>query len=286
MRALVLSGGGCKGAYEAGAVRWLIGRRGIRYSMVCGVSAGALNASVLCMHPVGHEQKAADALDSLWQNASESSVYRSWFPFGKIAGLWKSSVLDSSPLHKLARTVLDGKAIRSSGRAIRVGATSLTTGKYRIFDESYHDVVGAVLASSAFPAMFEPVELDGELWTDGGVREVTPLKAAVEAGATDVDVVIPFPAFTVPGMPRSPSAVQVALRSIEIMSDAIVENDLGRALTYNRAAESGSDPARRKVNIRVIRPSGILTANPLDFDPALIREMWEAGLRDARSVVG
>lgn len=281
MRALVLSGGGCKGAYEAGAVRHLMGDLGLEYSLVCGVSVGALNGAVLCGHSPGRERVASDALDSLWSSTGNSSVYRRWFPFGKLSGLWKGSMLDSSPLHKMARSTLDPQAIRTSGRALRVGATSLNTGKYRLFDESYHDVVGAVLASSAFPSMLLPVELDGELWTDGGIREVTPLKAAVEAGATDVDVVMTFPPFTPPGFPSSPSAVDVALRSIEIMSDSIVENDLGRALAYNRYAESGLMPGRRSVNIRVIRPSNVLTADPLDFSPRLIESMWFRGYSDA-----
>lgn len=282
MRALVLSGGGCKGAYEAGAIRWLLGSAGIQYQIVCGVSVGALNAAAVCMHPVGGEVLAADSLDELWGSVRIESVYSEWPIFGKVAGLWKSSILDSRPLHGFVRSSISQDRIRSSGRALRVGATSLTTGSYRVFDESYHDVVGAVLASSAFPAMLSPVWLDGELWTDGGIREVTPLKSAIDAGATDVDVVIPFPAFAVPGMPRSPSSLQVALRSIEIMSDSIVENDLGRALMHNRAAESGTDPTRRVVRIRVIRPASVLTVNPLNFDPALLKDMWLAGFKDAK----
>ncbi len=58
MRALVLSGGGAKGAYEVGALKYLLLDKETQYDIICGVSVGALNASFLSMYPLGQEKVA------------------------------------------------------------------------------------------------------------------------------------------------------------------------------------------------------------------------------------
>jgi NTE family protein len=283
MRYLVMSGGGSKWAYEVGAIQHLCGDLEIEYDGYCGVSAGALNAGFMAQYAAGEERLAAELLYRLLRTVDGSRIYRRWFPFGKLHALWKPSMLNSAPLQQLIRTVLDEALVRESGKRLRVGAVSLTTGTYRLFKEDYADLAGAIIASSAFPAMFCPVELDGELWTDGGVREVTPLKAAIDLGATEVDVIVTSPDYSAPGFPRSPNTLDVGKRVLDLMSDEIISDDLKVALLHNRLAARGLS-TKREVKIRIVRPDAFLTDDSLDFDPAVLEGMRKAGYEDAKRI--
>jgi NTE family protein len=281
MRALVLSGGGSKGAYEVGVLKHLLGDLRTDYDLFAGVSVGAINASYLACF--ADPEAAVSALEKLWAGMSNAKVYKNWFP-PYISALWKPSVYDSSPLWKLIREELAifPAAVKASGKKLRIGSTGLDTGTYQIFDETFHDVPTAVLASSAFPALLTPVELDGQLWTDGGVKSTTPLKAAIQAGATDIDVVLCSP----PGdgseaFAGKTTALAVAARAIGLMSDQIEANDLVVCGLVNSLVDAGKAPGKVKVNLRIVRPTQILVQNPLDFGPTLLKAMTAQGYMDA-----
>lgn len=279
MEALVLSGGGAKGAYEAGAISVLLGEEGREYQAFCGVSVGALNAALLAQYSAQRGLEAAGALLEIWQSIrDDGDVYRARF-LGKLASLWSPSVYDSSPLRQLVRKHLDVQRLRSSGKFLRVGAVSLTSGRYQLFGERDPDIVEGVLASSAFPGMFEPIEVRGELWTDGGVREITPLAAAIELGATEIDVVMCSPEGVQRGFDRTPNVLQIAERTVDIMSEEISEGDLKLCRAYNLSA------AHRPVRVRVIRPSSVLLRSSLDFDAEKIRANLLRGRADALRVL-
>src|SRR3990170_691842 len=101
MRALVLSGGGSKGAYQCGVLQYLLNDLGIQYSVLCGVSVGALNAALLAMYPLGQEKQSFESLKNLWTGINTSKVYRKWAFWGELAALWKPSLYDSTPLQML-----------------------------------------------------------------------------------------------------------------------------------------------------------------------------------------
>lgn len=283
MRFLVCSGGGSKWAYEVGAVEYLCGNRETVYDGYCGTSAGALISGFMSQFSTGREKEAAVSLVELLKTIDDKKIWKRWFPFGKLHALWKSSALNSAPLQALVRTSLSHDAVRSSGKKLRVAAVSLTTGRTEIFDEGYHDLAGAVIASSSFPAMFCPIKLDGELWTDGGVKEITPLKSAIDAGATEIDVVITSPDYDVPEHDDSPNTIDVAMRTIDLMSSEILSDDVKVALMYNDMAAGGMTDKKELV-IRVIRPSSVLTSDSLDFSPKSLETMRMAGYEDAKRV--
>lgn len=274
MRSLVLSGGGAKGAYQAGVLTVLLGEEGNRYDIVCGISVGALNGALVAMYKPGEELDAAGRLLELWGSIrGAESIYRAR-TFGKLAALWRPSVYDTAPLRALIKKHLDVGKLRASGKKLAVGAVSLTSGRYQLFSGEDADIVEGVMASSAFPGMFEPVAIRNELWTDGGVREVTPLGAAIDLGATDVDVVLCSPAGVSRGFDKTPNVLQVAERTVDIMSEEIVDNDLKLCAAYN------SSKGRRQVRVRVIRPASVLLESSLDFDPKKIRGNIDRGRLD------
>lgn len=182
MKALVLSGGGSKGAYQAGALKHILGELQVNYDIFCGVSVGAINCAFLSMFPSGEEQKSSDILCDMWSHLDTSKIYKRWFPFGRWHALWTKSFFDSSPMSELLRSNIDIEKIRRNGKKVNVGTVSLSSGKYTIFDQSSDYFVDAVIASASFPGMLTPVKFLGQLWTDGGIKEISPIKKAMEMG--------------------------------------------------------------------------------------------------------
>jgi NTE family protein len=281
MKALVLSGGGAKGAYQVGALRRWMGEDGHDYDAVCGISVGAINGAFLAQFPKGDPKRAAAELRRLWQRVTNDKVKRSWFPFSILESIWKPSVYDSSPLGSWIRSELSAEKIRASGRKLRVMAVSWNSGEARVIDESAPDLPEWVIASSAFPVMLTPVSIGGELWTDGGLRSVTPLGEAIRLGAEEIHVIMtsdPFAAdpFDAGGKAAIPG---FALRAIDVLSDQVMRADLEICGLKNDLATAGHP--YRCVKLRLLQPSSALSSDALDFDPASIEKMEQLGYDDA-----
>jgi NTE family protein len=284
MKALVLSGGGAKGQYHVGAMQHLMGTLGIQYDLIAGVSVGALIAAHACQYPLGAEKQASEDITELFSNIENKDVWKHWIPFRYLHGLWRGGIMDSRPLRETIDKHLDPEKVRESGRELRIGATSLNTGRYQIFDQNAVPLKDVVYASAAFPIAFPPKEIDGEYWSDGGIRTVTPIKSAIYAGADEIDVVMTSPAYSNPRFNPDPNTVEVALRTVELMSDQIIDDDLKKALLYNKLIAAGIDTEKRFIDFRVIRPSGQLMENSLEFDTKEAPVVQLRGRLDAQQV--
>ena len=95
--------------------------------------------------------------------------------------------------HNLIRNNIKLEKIRESNKIVTAGTVSLTSGKYTIFDQSSDYFIDAVIASASFPGMLAPVQFLDQLWTDGGVKELSPIKKAIELGADVIDIVVTSP---------------------------------------------------------------------------------------------
>lgn len=282
MRALVLSGGGVKGAYQVGALKNLIQERKRNYDILCGISVGALNCAFMSMFTKEQEEDALGSLLNFWQTVTNATVLKRWFPFGRLHGLWLSSMYNSAPLINLIHSQIDLTKVRASGRKVCVGAVSLTTGDYRVFTESDDHFAEGVLASSSFPAGLKPIEIDGELYTDGGVKHITPLSEAIKNGATEIDMIICSPAMTTAKYDKNSNAVTLAMRTIDLMTDEIINADLKMSQLYNEIALLNPNSGKRFIKINIIRPLEDLTENSLEFDHDNIIKMIDKGYADAK----
>jgi NTE family protein len=293
-RALVLSGGAAKGAYQVGALKHLMGDLKIQYDAVCGISVGAINGGWIAMFPHGQEVECIDGLEEMWRGLTTSDIYVNWLnwpkPFsylGYIKALWKPSIYNSQPLMNLIRTKYDSERMRASGKSLRVGAVNLNTGAFRVFDESFEDMTEAILASSSFPGAFLPIKIDGQLWTDGGVKEVTPLKSAISLGAKAIDVIITSPEKDLSDFTENPNMIKLGPRIVDIMSEEIMLNDLDRMLEINKLIKNGAKiPNKRYIDIRIIRPNETLVESSLSFEQEFIGPMIDKGYEDARKITG
>lgn len=277
--ALVLGGGGAAGAYQVGVLKKLMHDDGVDHEVVIGVSVGALNGAKIACSPLGDSRNAWKSLERVWSRVSRSSVYRAW-PFGRVESLFRGSLYDSRPLRETLERELDAVAVASSGKKLRIGATSLTTGRERFVTERDDEFISWVLASASYPVMMPPVELDGELWVDGAIRVAVPVCQALLLGARHVDVVLcsqqwssvaeRFDARTLPA---------VARRCVEILFDKLAVDDLRAYGVDNEFAVIASSYGA--VTINVMRPSRRLCTDIMKFDEREIAMAMRLGYEDA-----
>ena len=282
MKALVLSGGGSKGAYQVGALQYILGELQVLYDIFCGVSVGAINCAFLSMFKTGEEKRSIFALSDLWHELNNSKIYKRWQPFGRWHSLWKKSFFDSSPLNNLLKSHLDLNKIRSSGKTVNVGTVSLSSGKYTVFDQNSDHFVDAVIASASFPGMLTPVSFLGQLWTDGGVKEISPIQKAIDLGADEIDVIITSQQTRVRHFIENPTTVDILKRTIDLSTDKIMANDIEKVQMHNRLAQAGI-PGLKYVKLNILRPDYNLIEDLLDFRPEKIREMIKKGYTDAKN---
>jgi len=284
MKALVLSGGGSKGAFQLGVLKNLMLLQNEEYQLIVGVSVGALNAAGIGMFPYGSSKEAISWLENFWiEHVNSKTIYKRWCPFGKLHSLWEKSIYNSKPLQELVRGNYVHEKLINSGRQIIVGAVSLNTGEYRYVDQTDPNFVDWILASSSYPVFFEPISIEGGLWSDGGIRGVTPLGQAIRSGADEIDVIMTSP-IEVTGEWNSSSAHAVPdqiIRVLDLMNRQIVESDIKMTGLKNDLADLGQQ--YRKVKIRLFYPHSNL-GDGLDFNTEQIIKNIEIGFNEAKLV--
>jgi NTE family protein len=279
-KALVHSGGSNKGSWACGVIQHLFGDLQTNYDIFVGTSVGAINASYLSQFTVGQEQEAAENLADLWLSLGQHHIYHHWAPFGLLQVPWQMSFYDSTPLQNLIRSNINVSCIRQSGKQATVGTVSLSSGKYHIFHQDDPDFLSAIMASCALPGMFCPIKMKDQLWIDGGVKSLSPIKEAILMGATEIDVITTSPEIRVKKFFEKPSIIDVVMRAFDVSTDKILSNDLDKAMIYNQLAMAGINGIQM-IKLRIFRPQHNLIDNLLDFDHEKIRKMMELGYRDA-----
>jgi len=216
MRALVLSGGGAKGAFEAGVVLELA-KAGRDYDLVVGVSTGALSALVL-----GQDSNFLTAAKRLWAHyeaiKGPKDIYKSRSLWGKLRG----GLYSLKPLRKkiVAEVARDGFS-----RTTRVGVVNLETGEFKLVGPMDICFVDYVLASCSFPPYFPPVKIWGRPYMDGGLRNIAPVQAAIDAGATTIDLVLASPS-NLDSWKPSGWTWDIAGRAVSIAVNEVYRGDL------------------------------------------------------------
>ncbi len=278
-RALVLSGGGAKGAWQAGVIDRLY-RSGGDWDIFAGVSVGALNAAMLAQHSPA---TAVTNLANLWLDIDTPKVYRHHNRFLKWLMLpWKKSVYSTEPLRKLIAANYNPDFVARNNKTLLTTAVDLQSGAGTVHTNG---PASAIYGSAAFPLMFEPQEEHAAFMLDGGLRDVTPLGAAIQAGATDITVVLCEPRKLLYWSPPSGAVplLSIATRALEIMMNEIVENDLNKAAIVNRLVSQKVflKDYHREVFVRVIRPKPwLMLGDSLDFSTQRMRDLYASGLNE------
>lgn len=300
-RALVLSGGGAKGAWQLGAIESLAAK-GLDFDVVAGVSTGALSAAFLAQGKglAGFQSQVA-ALKALYLGLTgNDSIYKGRF-LGLPGLLFHSSLYDPTPIRKKLDAGVTAAALKASGKLLRIGSCSLDSGQYRTITEADPRVIDFVMASASMPVFFPPVVINGEHWCDGGTRHVTPLSDAFAAlfslhpglrnsapdiaTADEMYIVLcdPIPAF---GYAKGSygTGMPILERAIDLLTSQIYVDDLISACLANNAALAGqpmklsSGRFAQYVKLYVLAPDpGTPLPDTLEFSPAKIRAALTSG---------
>jgi NTE family protein len=223
---LVLTGGGARGAYQVGVLKWIARNYpDIDVPILTGVSAGAVNTAKLAAAP-GTFQQAVDELEVLWRSLTVDQVFHS-----DASSLVRSSIrwglrlmsggsrgaprvrgfLNTQPLRELLHDVLapvdgeitgiDYNLARGTLKAVAIITTSYTTGRTVVFLKGKgiqpwkrpqrRTVLGpitieTIMASAALPIFFPAVCIGNEWYGDGGIRLAAPLSPALHLGANRI----------------------------------------------------------------------------------------------------
>jgi len=284
MKALVLSGGGEKGPYQVGALRYL-SKHGYEPDIICGTSVGALNGAYLAQYPMGQFHQGVDNLADVWRGMTNEKVWKHWFP-PYITIPWKYSALNSEPLWELIDSLLNVERLSKSGRKLRVVSVSMNTTKLVVGTEKDDDIKEHIKASSAYPNILRPVVIGDDLCTDGGLRDVTPIRQAMDAGAKEMVVIM----CSNPDLPDNwnPDSgitrfVSCVMRTIDIMVTEIVANDPKTCGLMNELAVL--DPRYKLLKVTTIKPTQILDTKVLEFSSSESERLMKIGYEDARKAV-
>jgi NTE family protein len=269
--ALVLSGGGAKGAYEAGVAATFI-EQGLPIRLVAGSSAGALNAAMIA-------GGRADRLEALWRSVTREQVYSLRLPIffaGFLPGWLTLLVLnetkalfDPAPLRSLIETSLDFEQIRTSPVRLLVTATDLARREKRVFDNRTV-TVDVLMAASAVPGLFPPIEVDGAMLVDGGLTGRAPVLEALEADASLRRAVV-----VMSYAPTERGAEPTTMRhALEESFELIMIQQIRRDTELARLRHP-------RVDVQLLTPSAPLLLRPLDFDAEAMGRLLALGRTDA-----
>lgn len=235
-KALVVSGGGARGSWAVGALRWLIQDKDETYDIVVGTSTGALMSWAAALGKV-------DLLHDLYTGVSREDCLAPRCPLfgcGPAANLlWaliahKDSLYRTERLEKRLRAALSEQVfgeLKASGREAAVCAINLQTSEPEYFnsrDCGRERFIDAVMASSSIPLFMPRMKVEGreQYWyVDGSVRDLLPLGYAIRQGATDVTAIFLSPKEQ--GTDNECSAIyDVGLRTQNVYSAEVGKNDL------------------------------------------------------------
>ena len=219
--ALVMTGGGAHAAYQIGVLlaltKMLPKTAASPFSIICGTSAGAINAVALACY-ADNFRRAVSQMVSVWANFTMDQVIRSdalgllktgahWMLAMMLAGLGKQnplSLLNRQPLHNLLSRSMPLAKIQHNIDAGLLHAVSVTASGYasgqsvtffqgndgiptwqRINRIGCREVITVdhLMASSAIPFLFEPVKVHREFFGDGSMRQMAPLSAPLHLQA-------------------------------------------------------------------------------------------------------
>jgi NTE family protein len=303
-KALVLPGAGARGAYQIGVLKAIAGllpeREPNPFSVICGTSAGAINAAVLAGRAANFERAVAD-MEEVWANFAVSQVYRAdnrtmlktslhWFSalmFGGLGVRNPVSLLDNAPLRELLAENVRFDGIRRSIDqgyldAIAVTASAYATARSVTFFQGRPELtswtrvrrigratrltVDHLMASAAVPFVFPPVQIGGEFYGDGSMRHRAPLSPAIHLGADRMLVVgvrdeRPDAEPPVGAKPQPPTFAHLGGYMLDTLFMDGLYTDLERLSRTNRILEQLGD---RKLsgNLAGLRPLHTLVIVP------------------------
>jgi NTE family protein len=290
--ALVLSGGGAKGAFQVGAEKYAREVKGYRWDVIAGVSVGALNGAMLSMQKY-------DRLLEIWNTVSDDQIYTGGFNLWsglKILFRGDRSFYDNEPLKQQILREVEPDKFQVD---LRIGAVSLQSGEYVIFKPGDPHLAETILASTVMPIIWTPVDISPEYQSmvDGGVRNASPLGDVLDADPDEIVVINCGCRTPEPHTEPPRTIVEVGGRMLSIMLNEMFVGDMQEFLTINalvkEAAEHGvtlhhrSGRPLKYVELKIVEPNHDSDlGDTLDFSQPSVQRGMRAGRERAEQVLG
>jgi NTE family protein len=291
---LALQGGGAHGAFTWGVLDRLLQEDWLKIEGISGTSAGAMNAAALIAgHAEGGAPAAREKLETFWRAVSDASrlspLQRN--PIDVMLGRW---TLDTSPffiatdmmsrivspydlnpgganpLRDILAKAIDFKKIADAPIRIFVTATNVSTGRGRVFRNADLSP-DALLASACLPTMFQAVEIDGDIYWDGGYSgnpTITPLVRECESRDTILVQINP-----IVRKERPRTATEIANRLNEVSFNAVLLKELRMIALLRQNADAAEAEGARWAGMRIHRVASDMMTS-LSASSKLLAE-WE-----------
>ncbi|MGO3707295.1 MAG: patatin-like phospholipase family protein [Mesonia hippocampi] len=289
MKALVISGGGSKGAYAGGVAQFLIGEQGKNYDIFVGTSTGSLLLPHLALGKL-------DKLHEIYTNVNQRKIF-SLSPFvvkkkddrEYVAINFKNTILqfikkkrtfgESKNLRKLIRnsfTSDEFESIKANGKDVIVTVANLSKSsvEYKsIKDFSYEEFCDWIWISCNYLPFMSLVTKNGYEYADGGFGSVVPIREAIKRGATEVDVIILESENMERNKVLGKNPFSLMLSLFGYMVDQVERSNIieGKLAAINK-----------NVALNLYYTPSKLTENSLIFNKKLMRLWWQQGYTYAK----
>ena len=305
---LVLSGGNALGAYHAGA--WsALEEQGVIPDWVVGTSIGAVTAAMIAGNAPGHRH---GALRRFWREASAFDatgllptplrlpMQYAHALASKLLGRLplftlrppdpsgsdeRASMFDPGPMRHLLAELIDFDLLNSGVMRVTVVATDLATGEEVVFDTRTHRIgLDHIMASAALIPDLPPVEVDGRLLVDGGLRANLPLHLVLEELLTHEDC-RPFACLAVDLFPMSAPLPRGVLQAAQRQSDLMFASQTGWTLRNASRAWVGHTPGIDVLLMAYQAMAAETALKSFDFSAGSLERRTAAGHRDMRRLI-
>jgi NTE family protein len=331
---LVMTGGGARAAFQVGVVRAIyeiIEKKNKLFDVISGNSAGGINSCYLAANAENWDI-ATHNLRELWMRVKPQNIYdlrkRTISDIGMklvsgtmLGGMMPKGnsinhLLDTTPLKHLAEREMDfahiGKNIQDGFlHGVSLSTTNYNSGSNVIFFEGHKDIKDwarsdrfsfrtelrsqHLMASSAIPFFFPPIQIGHSFYGDGCIRQTTPLSPAIHMGADKILAIgvrhphnqermkslafAPFP---------NPTMGQVAGVMLNAIFLDSLDSDVERLRRINELISEGTHPELKQVPIFMIRPSrdlGKMTTNLTSELPPILKYLLKGiGVSDTEGL--
>lgn len=289
-KALVISGGGSKGAFAGGVAQYLMKHENRDYDLLLGTSTGSLMISHLALHKL-------DELKVLYTNVNQDSIFsNNPFSIRSVDGqkivsinhlntLWnflngRKTFGESKNLRKLIAKNITKKMydeIRSSEKEIVVTVSNLTTNRIEYKsnkDCTYEDFCDWIWGSCNYVPFMSLLEKDHCQYADGGFGTLVPIREAILRGATEIDAIILET--EIPLINRLPAKNPFSLL-FDVFGFMLTHVERHN-ITIGKLAAKNKD-----VQLNLYYTPTVLTTNSLVFDQKMMRKWWKSGFNYAKS---
>jgi predicted patatin/cPLA2 family phospholipase len=295
LKALVISGGGSKGAFAGGLAEYFILSQKKKYDIFVGCSAGSLLVPFLALNEIERIKQA-------YTNVNQSDVFNvSPFKVKEFEdGTFQSSMNHLSNIMmfiRRKRTFGETKALRQTIKniytedlhlkaqelklrvAITVSNLTLNIVEYKyLSDHNYEDFCDWIWASTCLVPFMSIYEKNGLEYADGGFGNYIPLEEAIDAGATELDVIILQPKNKKVRRTVSRNPFDVLINTLDFMLNQIGNQDIKIGTLesiYNK-----------NIKFNFYYTPRVLTEHSFYFNPKLMKEWWVEGYEYGEKVDG